>query len=99
MLAIMQALGVRASALLVATCATALTGCGDDQAPEAAAELWARIQEEDYRGFARAPGYDSRQPAAAPHSDFVDIYVNDVVTMALKSSEPIVAWPTGSLIV
>lgn len=96
---VIKSRAVHASALLVAACSIALPACGDAQAPEAAAELWERIQEQDYRSFARAPGYESRQPAAAPHSDFVDIYVNDVVAEALASSEPIDAWPTGSLLV
>ena len=41
----------------------ALAACGDNQEPAEADALWARIHEENYRGFARAPGYEQRQPS------------------------------------
>jgi Cytochrome P460 len=72
---------------------------GDDQEPAAARALYQRIQEQDYRSWRRAPGYETRQVARAPHSDYVDIYVNDVVAAALDAGEPLDAWPVGSLIV
>lgn len=77
----------------------ALLACGDAQAPDEAIALYERIHAENYRGFARAPGYETRQPSAAPHSDHVDIYVNDVVAEALAAGEPLSSWPIGSLIV
>lgn len=83
--------------LVLPTCL--LTACGDDQEPAAARALKRRIYELDYRSWRRAPGYETRQDARAPHSDYVDIYVNDVVTAALDAGEPLDAWPVGSLIV
>ena len=84
------------SALLLIT--LSLCACGDDQEPEQAAQLWDRIHAENYRGFARAPGYDTRQPSDTAHSDAVDIYVNATLADAL-AGEPISSWPVGSLIV
>jgi hypothetical protein len=76
-------------------------GCGSDdeknQEPEAAKQLLDRIQEEDYRTWARAPGYAERMPTLAPHGDAVDIYVNPVTAAALAGPS-ITAWPQGSII-
>lgn len=83
---------------LAAAAAVALMGCGDDQDPEGAIELWNRIHDLNYRGFARAPGYETRQPSNASHGNAVDIYVNDVVAQALASGG-VSEWPQGSLIV
>lgn len=76
-----------------------LAGCGDDQDPDGARELWDRIHDEGYQSWARAPGYATRQPSNAPHGDAVDIYVNPVIEAALTSGEKISSWPVGSLIV
>ncbi len=74
------------------------SGCRDDQTPDEAAELWSRIQDAQYRSWVRAPGYATRRPTDAPHSDAVEIFVNDVVQSAL-AGPAITAWPEGSLIV
>ncbi|HZO16265.1 MAG TPA: hypothetical protein VFB62_23485 [Polyangiaceae bacterium] len=73
-----------------------LCACGDNQDPEEAKAMWERIHQENYRGFARAPGYETRQPSNTAHSDQVDIYVNDVLAQAQPG---IASWPVGSLIV
>lgn len=73
-------------------------GCGDDQDPAGASELWTRIHAQDYRSWARAPGYETRRPSNAAHGDAVDIYVNAIVSDAL-GMPGLTAWPTGSLIV
>jgi hypothetical protein len=76
-----------------------VAGCGgDDQDPEAAKELYDRIQQANYRSFQRAPGYEERRPGSAVHASEVDIYVNDVVAQALEQ-EGLDAWPDGSLVV
>lgn len=74
-------------------------GCGDDQDPSGAQALWQRLQAANYRGWSRAPGYPTRRASDAPHSDAVDIYVNDVVQRALAAGAPLSVWPVGSLIV
>jgi hypothetical protein len=78
--------------------AGSLVGCADDEAPEDAAALLERLRAEDYRSWARAPGYEMRRDAESPHADQVDVYVNDVVEAALAGG-PIAAWPVGSVIV
>ena len=76
-----------------------IVGCGDNQDPEGALELWNQLQKLDYRNFARAPGYPSRQKSNAPHGDKVDIYVNPVLDDALNSGGSLSEWPVGSLII
>lgn len=84
---------------LVGGCiAGAAIACGDDQSPAEARSLLDRVRSENYRGWSRPPGYESRRSTNAPHADAVDIYVNDVVRDALAGG-PIDAWPVGSVIV
>lgn len=85
-------------ALLVAA-PLALTGCGDDEDPEGAADLWARIHEADYQGWQRAPGYEARRDTAAPHGEQVDIFLNTTIAAAVFTGGPITSWPVGSIIV
>lgn len=72
--------------------------CGDNQDPAGADAFWTSIHADDYRSFARAPGYAKRQPTNAPHGDAVEIFVNGVVGEALAGG-PITAWPEGARIV
>ncbi len=75
-----------------------VAGCGDDQDPEGAARFWETIQAEDYRSWARAPGYPGLEPSRAAHGDEVEVWVNDVVEAAL--ADPTTeTWPVGSVIV
>jgi hypothetical protein len=76
-----------------------LAACGDNQDDAGARELLSRVQEADYRGWDRAPGWDQRRESNAPHSERVDIYVNDLVAEVLALAEPTEAWPEGSVIV
>ncbi len=79
--------------VIVAACA------GDNaQEPEEAKALWSRIHAEDYRSFARAPGYEMRQPSNTSHSAFSEIFINDVFVLAL-GDVGIEKWPDGALIV
>ena len=73
-------------------------GCGDDQDPDGAAELWTRIHAENYRSWARAPGYEARRDSNAAHGDAVDIYIDNTVSLALGAPS-LTVWPMGSLIV
>ena len=79
--------------LFVVLCAS----CGDNQDPDGASALWERIHELDYRSWDRAPGYEARRPSDAPHSDAVEIFVNETVSEALRAQ--LTSWPVGSLIV
>jgi hypothetical protein len=87
------------SRLIPVVLLVALVGCGDNQDPGGARALWERIHELDYRSWERAPGYEARRPSDAPHSDAVEIFVNDVVSDALRADETLTRWPEGSLIV
>jgi hypothetical protein len=75
-----------------------LPGCGDNQDDGGARALLARVQRENYRGWDRAPGYETRRPTGAPHGKEVDIYVNDVVVQAIQT-QGLKAWPVDSVIV
>ena len=70
-------------------------GCGES----GSVDFWQQLQDEDYRSFMRAPGYERSQPSSAPHGDTVDIYINEVLHDALQAEEPIDQWPEGALIV
>jgi hypothetical protein len=75
----------------------AAAGCGDDQDPQGAVELWDKIHAEKYQTWKRAPGYETRKPTNAPHSDEVDIFVNATMDQALTQFAE--TYPEGSLIV
>ena len=49
-------------ALIVALLAIG-AGCGDNQDPAGAQELWDRIHDEDYRSWSRAPGFETTRPS------------------------------------
>jgi hypothetical protein len=72
--------------------------CGDNQDDEGARELLARVKADQYRTWDRAPGYPTRQDSNAPHSEAVDIYVNDIVAEVLALGEHDGSWPVGSII-
>jgi hypothetical protein len=76
----------------------AILGCGDNQDEAGARDLLQKIEADRYRTWERAPGYATRRASNAPHSEAVDIYVNDVVSEVLALGEPLAAWPVGSII-
>ena len=75
-------------------------GCGDNQDPAGAQELFDRINALDYRNsFDKAPGFEQRQPSNTAHSDFSAIYINEVVADVLADGTPLTEWPLDSLII
>jgi hypothetical protein len=93
-------MGQQVGRLAVLWVAMWAAGCGgDDQDPEGARELLDRVRAEDYRSWERPPDYETRQPAASPHSNWVDIFINDVIADVLAAADPIDEWPLGSIIV
>jgi hypothetical protein len=74
-------------------------GCGDNQDDAGARALLAKVRAERYASWDRAPGYELRRSSDAPHSNAVDIYVNDRVAEVLALGEPTTAWPEESIIV
>jgi hypothetical protein len=75
-----------------------LAGCGDNQDDEGARALLARIRADRYTTWDRAPGYERRRASSAPHSESVDVYVNDLIAEVLAVGEPVPSWPEGSII-
>jgi hypothetical protein len=94
-----HAAGCRRSRLGSLLVLATLAGCGDNQDPAGARELWRRINADDYRSWQRAPGYETRRRSSAAHGNRVDIYVNDTVADALAAGAPLDQWPEASLIV
>lgn len=72
-------------------------GCGDDQDPSGAKELWDRVHAENYRSWQRAPGFETRKDSNAPHGGASEIFLN--ATMADAVAAGSTTWPVGSLIV
>jgi hypothetical protein len=83
----------------VGSVAFATLGCGDNQDDAGARALLARVKADEYRTWDRAPGYEARRDSDAPHSEAVDIYVNDVLAQVLALGEHDGRWPEGSIIV
>lgn len=92
---------VRCSVALLAV--SVLIACGDGDDPVDAAggrELLARVQNESYRSWHRAPGWESRlQSIGGGHGGQLDIYVNEVVAAILDDGEPVKELPPGSTVV
>jgi hypothetical protein len=76
-----------------------LSACRENDDPVGADDLLDKVQADDYRSWQRAPGYESRVGSDAPHSDAVEIFVNDVVAGALAAGPGTPEWPVGSVIV
>jgi hypothetical protein len=73
--------------------------CGDNQDDAGARALLQKVRAEGYTSWDRAPGYETRRPSHSPHSEVVDIYVNDRIAEVLATGEHDGAWPEGSIIV
>lgn len=86
----------RNAMVLVALCIFGV-GCGDDQDPEGAQELWNRVHAEKYQSWQRAPGFEMRRDSSAPHGGASEIFLNPTMADAVASGAT--TWPVGSLIV
>jgi hypothetical protein len=84
---------------LLTLCVLSGFGCGDNQDDAGAQGLLAKVRAERYTSWDRAPGHEQRRSTDAPHSNAVDIYVNDRVAEVLALGEPTLAWPEQSIIV
>jgi hypothetical protein len=84
--------------MLLAVSLFSVVSCGDDQDPEGAKDLLQSVRDDDYTSWARAPGYEGREPSSAPHGDQVEIFMNDVVEQALAAGDALSEWPVGSVI-
>jgi len=89
-----------AFALFLAAAAVAVAGCAQNDDPEGAKQLYAKINEgAGFRSWRRAPGFPARKPSFTAHSDAVEIFVSPQVSAALDGPTPITSWPDGSIIV
>jgi hypothetical protein len=79
--------------------AVSASACGGEEIDEAgAARLWQRIHDEDYRAWARAPGWESRQPTVSAHGHTADIFVNGAVASAVETPN-LSEWPVDAVFV
>lgn len=86
--------------VVAALAASSLAACGQNDDPEGAKQLWAKIHEgAGFESWRRAPGFPQRKPSFTAHSDAVEIYVSPEVGAALDGPTPITTWPDGSIIV
>lgn len=79
--------------------ALSLAACADNQDDAGARALLAKVREQGYRNWDRAPGYEARRSTSAPHANSVDIYVNDLVEEVLETATSATSWLEGSIIV
>ncbi len=89
---------MRSTLLFLCGALVGVFACRQNDDPDAAEALLSDVQEANYQGWTRAPNYPGRHVTTAPHSDEVEIFVNDIVVEALASDEPLTAWPVGSII-
>ena len=94
-----SSVGASATFVAITVALPLFAGCGDNQDDAGARRLLARVREESYRSWERAPGWPSRRETSAPHGNTVDIYVNDVVGDVLAIGEPLGRWPKDSIVV
>lgn len=86
----------------VVTVALASAACGQDDDPEGARVLWAKINAgPGFRSWDRAPGFPTRKPSFTAHASAVEIFVNGDLTNALSAPRQaaLTEWPVGSVIV
>ncbi len=79
-----------------------LTGCGDTKTGDGGNGLLLKVRDMDYTSWERAPGYPGIEVSDAPHGNYVEIYINDVLVEALvppAEGEELSEWPVGSIIV
>jgi hypothetical protein len=88
-----------ASPLVLLAAVALAASCRANDDPDAATALLEKVKADGYTTWTRAPGYETRKPSDAPHSDNVEIFVNPVVADVLASGAKITAWPDGSIIV
>jgi hypothetical protein len=77
----------------------ALVGCRQNDDPEGARALFAKVNEQNFKTWRRAPGFPERKPSFTAHSDAVEIFVSKEIAQALDGPAPAKEWPVGSIVV
>ena len=91
---------MRLGVALVGLSITLLVACRQNDDPEGARALYAKVTEGDgFRAWRRAPGFPERKPSFTAHSSEVEIFVNEPVATALDGPSPVIEWPVGSIVV
>ncbi|MBX3231114.1 MAG: cytochrome P460 family protein [Labilithrix sp.] len=84
----------------VAIAALALGGCGQNDDPAGADDLYARVTSgAGFRSWRRAPAFPERRPSFTSHSDAVDVFVDPNMSAALDGPDIVRSWPAGSIVV
>ena len=86
--------------VLVVLALAVLVACKQNDDPDGARALYARISEgAGYRAWRRAPGFPVRKPSFTAHASAVEIFVNEPIANALDGPEAVKEWPVGSIVV
>jgi hypothetical protein len=91
---------VRTGVALVSVSIVLLAGCRQNDDPDGARALYAKVNEgAGFRAWRRAPGFPERKPSFTAHSSDVEIFVNGPIATALDGPSPVTEWPVGSIVV
>jgi hypothetical protein len=79
---------------------TTAAGCTQNDDPEGAKQVFAKINEgQGFRSWQRAPGFPNRKPSFTAHADAVEIFVSKEISTAFAGPNQVSEWPIGSIIV
>ncbi len=87
-------------ALLLVLAMLVPAGCRQNDDPDGARALYAKVNEgAGFRSWRRAPGFPERKPSFTAHARAVEIFVNEPIAGALDGPDPVTEWPVGSIVV
>lgn len=96
----MSSRALPALAIFVSLSTALLAACTQNDDPDGAKQLYAKINEgPGFRSWRRAPGFPTRKPSFTAHSDAVEVFVSPQLSAALDGPTPITTWPEGSIVV
>ncbi len=77
-----------------------LLACDGSDPDDGARALLEQVEAADYRSWARAPGFEELVESAAPHGNFTEVFINEVLVEALAADPgSLDEWPVGSILV
>ena len=96
----MKRLHRRSFACAVALVVAAVSaGCRDNQDPQGADALWARVSQSGYRQWTRARAYPKREPSFTLHGGSVEIFLSPALAAARDGKAPLQQFPDGAMVV